>query len=211
MYKLLTAPGSAGMAPHAALEEIGAPYDMVLVDTKKGEHRTPEYLKLNPNGRVPTLVEDGQAMYEAAAILLHLADKHQEAGLAPKPGAPTRMLFCQWLMYLTNTVQEAYMQVYHADYFAEGDAGQANVKAMAEKRLERMWGNIDAGLAARGPYLAGESFSGADLYLHMLSRWSRNSPRPAWRWPHVAALVDRVKARPAVQRMMAQEGLEEPH
>lgn len=211
MYKLLTAPGSAGMAPHAALEEIGAPYDLVLIDTKKGEHRTPEYLKLNPNGRVPTLVADGQAMYEAAAILLHLADKHHESGLAPKPGTPARMLFCQWLMYLTNTVQEAYMQVYHADYFAEGHSGQANVKAMAEKRLERMWGNIDADLAARGPYLAGESFSGADLYLHMLSRWSRNSPRPAWHWPHVAALVDRVKARPAVQRMMAQEGLEEPH
>jgi glutathione S-transferase len=211
MYKLLTTPGSAGMAPHAALEEIGVPYDLQLIDTSKGEHRRPEYLKLNPNGRVPTLIDGDQVMYEAAGILLHVTDKHKDTGLAPPIGTPARMLYCQWLMYLTNTVQEAYMQIYHADYFAEAPAAQLDVKATAEKRLERMWGNIDAGLAARGPYLAGESFSGADLYLHMLSRWSRNSPKPAWTWPHVARLVDLVKARPSVRRMMRQEGLEEPH
>jgi len=211
MYKLFWAPGSAGMAPHAALEEIGAPYELVLVDTGKGEHRRPEYLKLNPNARVPTLVDGAHVMYESAGILLHLADKHREAGLAPPPGTPQRMAFCQWLMYLTNTVQEAYMQVYHADYFASNDAARADVTATAERRLERMWAMIDSGLATRGPYLTGESFSGADLYLHMLSRWSRNSARPAWTWPQVAALVDRVKARPAVRRMMAQEGIDEPH
>lgn len=211
MYKLFASPGSAGMAPHAALEEIGAPYEFVLVDTDKGEHRRPEYLKLNPNARVPTFMDGERAMYEAAAILLYLADKHPSAGLAPAPGSPERMLFCQWLMYLTNTVQEAYMHFFHADYFAASAAARAEVKATAEARLERMWGNVDAGLAACGPYLAGEAFSGADLFLHMLSRWSRSTARPAWTWPRIGDLVDRVKLRPAVRRMMAQEGLVEPH
>jgi glutathione S-transferase len=149
-------------------------------------------------------------MYESAAILLYLADKHPEAGLAPAAGTPQRMLFLQWLSYLTNTVQEAFMQYFHADRFIAGEAPRAELKATAERRLETQWGIIDAALAADGPYLAGAGFSGADLYLHMLARWSRNCARPAGSFPHVRKLVELVKARQAVRRMMAQEGLTEP-
>jgi len=210
MYKLFWTPGGANMAPHSALEEIGRPYELVLVDTDKGEHRRPEYLRLNPNARVPTLIDGDHTMYESAAILLYLADKHPAAGLAPAVGSPERMLFLQWLLYLTNTVQEAFMQFFHGDYFVTGEAARAELKAMAEKRLEKQWGVIDAALAANGPYLAGARFSGADLFLHMLSRWSRNCARPTSTFPQVRKLVELVKARPAVQRMMAQEGLPEP-
>jgi glutathione S-transferase len=210
MYKLFWDSGSANMAPHAALEEIGCKYEPVQVDTKTGAHKRPEYLKLNPNGRVPTLADGDAVMYESAAILLYLADKHPEAGLAPAIGTPERMLFLQWLMYLTNTVQEAFMHYFHAEHFAGAEAARADLKATAEKRLEKMWATIDAALAANGPYLAGAKFSGADLFLHMLSRWSRSCARPTSSFPHVRKLVDLVKARPAVQRMMKQEGLVEP-
>lgn len=210
MYKLFWDPGSANMAPHAALEEIGCPYELVLVDTKSGQHKRPEYLKLNPNGRVPTLVAGDRVMYESAAIVLYLADKHREARLAPAIDAPERMLFLQWLMYLTNTVQDAFMLYFHAEQAADSEAARAEIKAKAEKRLQAMWATIDAALAANGPYLAGAAFSGADLFLHMLSRWSRNCAKPTSAYPHVRKLVELVKARPAVQRMMAQEGLTEP-
>ena len=210
MYKLFWDPGSANMAPHAVLEEIGCPYELVLVDVKKGAHRAPAYLKLNPNGRVPTLVDGDRVMYESAAIVLHLAEKHPEARLMPPAGTPERMLFLQWLMYLTNTVQDSYNLFYHPDNYFADDAGQARLKAAAERRLEAQWGVLDSALAAHGPYLAGAAFSAADLFLHMLSRWSRNSARPTASFPHVRRLVDLVKARPAVQRMMQQEGLTEP-
>ncbi len=79
MYKLYWAPGSAAMAPHAMLEDIGAPFELIKVDTANGEQRSPDYLKLNPHARVPTLVYDGeQVMYESTAICLFLADRHPE-------------------------------------------------------------------------------------------------------------------------------------
>jgi glutathione S-transferase len=207
MYKLFWDPGSANMAPHAVLEEIGCPYELVLVDIRNGEHKQPAYLKLNPNARVPTLVDGDKVMYESAAIVLYLAEKHPEARLMPAPGTPGRMLFLQWLMYLTNTIQDSFILYYHPDNFFADEPSRAALKAAGEQRLDKQWAVVDSGLAANGPYLAGASFSAADLYLHMLARWSRNCARPAWAFPQIARQLDLVKARPAVQRMMAQEGL----
>ena len=206
MYKLFYSPGSAAMAPHAVLEEIGAPYEPVLVDTKAGAHKRPDYLKLNPNGRVPTLVDGDQVVYESAAIVMHLADKHPEAGLAPAPGTPERGRYYQWLTYLTNTVQEAYMSHFHADYYARSEAAIAEVKATAEARLQPMFRIIDTALAD-GPYLLGQRFSAADIYLMMLARWSRNMAKPAATYPNIKRCVDLVRARPAVERMFKAEGL----
>ncbi|MBI1776561.1 MAG: glutathione S-transferase family protein [Proteobacteria bacterium] len=208
MYKLFYAPGSAAMAPHAVLEEIGAPHELVRVDTAVGAHKRPDYLKLNPHGRVPTLVDGDLVIYEAAAITLHLADGHPNSGLAPALGMPERARYYQYLVYLTNTVQEAFIQYYHAEYSAESEAARAEVKAMAERRLSGMWEKLDAALAKPGPYLLGEQFSAADLYLMMLARWSRNMAKPATSHPHMKRLIDRVRARPAVERMMRAEGLE---
>ena len=86
MYKLFYSPGSAALAPHAALEETGAAHELVLVDMKSNAHKKPDYLKLNPAGRVPTLVDGDQVVFESAAIMMHLADKHPASGLAPAPG-----------------------------------------------------------------------------------------------------------------------------
>lgn len=206
MYKLFYSPGSAAMAPHAALEETGAPHELVLVDTKANAHKKPEYLKLNPNGRVPTLVDGDLVVYESAAIMLHLADKHPASGLAPAPGTPERALYYQWLVYMTNTVQEAYLEYFHPDYYAKTPSGQAEVKSVAEARLQPMFAILDKALE-RGPYLLGGTFSGADIFLMMMARWSRNMARPAATYANIKRCVDLVAARPAVQRMMKAEGL----
>ena len=205
MYTLYYAPGSAAIAPHAALEEIGAPHTLVRVDTKAGEHRRPDYLKLNPHGRIPTLVDGEFVMYESAAILMHLADKHPEARLAPAPGTNQRARYYQWVCYLTNTVQEAFMQFYHQDYFADSAAAQAEVKAVAERRLAGMWEKLDAALA-QGPYLLGAEFSAPDIFLTMLARWSRGCAKPAYTHANIGRCCDLVRRRPAFERMMrAQE------
>jgi len=209
MYTLFWAPGTAAMAPHAALEEIGAPHKLVKVDLKSGEHRQPEYLKLNPKGRVPVLVQGDDVFSESAAILMHLADRHPEAKLAPQPGTPERARYYQWLLYLSNTVQPTIMDYFHPDWTLDDPAHQAALKASAEKRAGTTFDYIDAELAKGGPYLLGAQFSAPDLFLHMLARWSRWFNKTGYQYPHVKRCTDLVKARPAVQRMMAAQGIVE--
>lgn len=210
MYKLYWDPGSAAMAPHAVLEEIGAPYELVLIDCKKGEQRSPEYRKLNPNARVPTLDHDGMIMYESAAICLYLCERHPEARLMPEPGTPHRPHFLQWIVFLTNTVQEALMQWHHSDYYAADPHCQQAVKQHSEIKVGKLWQQLDTVLGHNGPYLLGEQFSVADIYLTMLARWSRKHEKPATAYANLKRLVELVKARPAYQRMLHAQGIEQP-
>lgn len=210
MYRLFWSPGSAAFAPHVVLEEIGAPAEYVRVDLQAGEHRRPDYLKLNPHGRVPTLVVDGQPVFEAAAICMLLAERHPEAGLAPADGR-ARALYLQWMTYLTNTLQERFVQWFHPDWHLDDKAAEAALKAGAEKRIGPMIDRIDAALGAEGPYLAGKAFSAADIYLAMLVRWSRNLPDPGWSRPNVKRCCDLVVARPAFRRTLAAEGIAWPY
>ena len=94
--------------PHV-LEELGQKYELVLVERAANAQKSKAYLKPNPNGRIPTLVDDGLVLFESAAIVLHLVDQHPEAGLAPKVGTPERAKFYQWLTFLTNSLQEELM------------------------------------------------------------------------------------------------------
>lgn len=210
MYTLFWAPGTAAMAPHAALEEIGAPHKLVRVDIKSGEHRKPEYLKLNPKGRVPVLVDGDQTLTESAAILMHLADKHPEAALAPMPSMPERGRYYQWLLYFSNTVQATMTEYFHPDWYFADAAPRAALKAGAERRLGPIFAYIDDELGkGDGPYVLGRNFRAPDLFLHMMARWSRWLDKPAYRHPNIKRCTDLVKARPAVQRMMAAQGIAE--
>ena len=210
MYKLFYSPGSAAMAPHAVLEETGAKHELVPVDLKSKAHQKPEYLKLNPKGRVPVLVDGTFVMTESAAIVMHLCDRHQEAKLAPAIGTPARGHWYQWLTYLTNTLQPAFAEYFHPDWTVpDAPATQQQIKSNAEHKLARMFIYIDSELAARGPYLLGDTFSAADIFMHMMARWSRWFEKPAYRYLHIKELTDLVKARPAVQRMMKAQGIVE--
>ena len=116
MYMLYWSPGSASMAPHGALEEAGAKYELTLVNTDAGAHRDPAYLKLNPNAKVPTLVVDGNfVMFESAAMAMFIADRHPQAKLAPGPDEMARGHFYQWLTHLTNSVQPAMLRYYYPE------------------------------------------------------------------------------------------------
>ena len=90
MYQLYYSPGSAALVVHQALLEIGAPFELVKLDTENREHKQAKYLAMNPNGTIPTLVIDGTSHYETAALLLALVERHPEAQLAPAVGDPTR-------------------------------------------------------------------------------------------------------------------------
>jgi len=207
MYTLYWTPTGANMAAHAALIEIGARYELILVDLDKGEHRTQAYRKIHPHGRVPALRHGDLVMYESAAILLYLADRHPEAGLAPDLRSPERGLFNQWLMHLTNTMQEHQMHWFHPDFYIDGAELQAALKAHASGRIEESFGYFDGVLAGQGPYLLGQRFSAADLFFYMLAFWTRRMRRPAMTFPNVRRLVQLVHERPAVAQMMREEGI----
>jgi glutathione S-transferase len=203
-------PDNASMAPHMVLEEIGAPFELRLVDRTKKAHKDPDYLRLNPNGLIPAFVDDELVLFEAAAICLHLTDMHPEARLAPPIGTAERALFYKWLIHLTNTVQAELMVYFYPERLIDGTAGATAVKAHAEARIGVMFDRIEASLAAGGPYLLGADFSAADLYLLMLAGWRRGMTNPASNRPTLRRLLDRLAERPAVKRVFATEGIAAP-
>ncbi|MBL8831007.1 MAG: glutathione S-transferase family protein, partial [Rhodospirillales bacterium] len=209
-FKIYGAPGTALMAPHAVLEEVGAAYEWVRVDLKAGEHRTPEFLALNPKGRVPVLLDGDFALTEAAAICLHLAERFPQAGLLPAPGTRERARAYEWMLFLSNTVQTALMDWFHPDWLHPDEAAHAAVKAAAEARLGAHLAHVDSCLAARGrPYCLGAAVSVADFYVHMLARWTRFLAKPAYAYPSIKLLTDAMKKHPSVVRMREMQGIAE--
>jgi glutathione S-transferase len=203
MYTLYWSPGSASMAPHCCLEEAGAAYTLKPVDIGKGEHQTPEYLALNPSGKVPTLIVDGSfTMSESAAMCLLIADRHPAAQLAPATNELARGHFYQWLTHLTNTLQPAMLRYYYPARHTTGAVEPLTESAREE--IAAAWGRIDAHLRHNGPYLLGARYSAADIFCTMLSLWQECCPDTYGRFPAVKRLADLVLARPAIARIAAQ-------
>lgn len=206
MYLLHYFPSNANAAPHMVLEELGQQYELVLVDRAKNAQKSEDYLKLNPNGRIPALVDGDLVMFEAAAIVLHLVDRHPEAGLAPKMGTPERAKFYQWMTFLTNSLQEELMIWQYPDRLTGADAAATEVvKNGAEKRAGAYLDVIERHLKANGPLFLGEVLSAADFYLVMLARWARPMVNPPRSRPHIAKLLDMVSTLPAVRRAYKRE------
>jgi len=206
MYTLYYSPGAASMVVHLALLEIGAPHELRLVDFAADAQHRPDYLRLNPQGIVPTLIIDGRARSESAAILMMLAERHPQAQLAPAPGTPEREAWLQWIVYLSNSLMSTYrLWFYPADLGT--DEHESKVRKALQKKIESAWDLLNSQLSDHGPYLLGANFSGADLLLTMLMRWSRNMPRPATEWPALKTLADLVRARSSWKTLCELEAL----
>jgi glutathione S-transferase len=208
MYQLHYFPANANAAPHMLLEELGAKYDLVLVDRTKNAQKSGDYLKINPNGRIPTLVDQKLVVSEAAAIVLHLVDQHADAGLAPKVGTPERATFYQWLIFLTNSLQEELMTWQYPERLADKDAVAIEAtKRGAEAHASTFLDVVEDHLKANGPLFLGDKLSAVDFYLVMLSRWARPMTKPPRARPSIAKLLDRVTALPSVRRAYESEGI----
>ena len=207
-------PSNASFAPHILLREIGVPFELALVDRAQQAHKSPAYLKLNPNGLIPVLVDGDLVLYETAAICLHLADTHPQAALTPAVGSAERAHFYKWLVWLTNALQTSLIAYFYPERWVdEGHAeSAAQVKAHAQAHIDTLLQQIDDQLAAHGgPWLLGEHYSAVDPYAFMLCRWTRGfSDKPARAFTHIGPYLQRVLARPAVQQAIAVEGLPEP-
>jgi glutathione S-transferase len=173
---LYFAPGASSMAPHIALHEIGAPFEARPVSFRKDENRSPAFLALNPEGKVPLLLIDGRPLTEVAAILFYLARRHPEAGLLPDD-LEAQAQAISWMSFIASTVHPARRQ---------GLEHARSVYAVADKRLgARDW--------AVGTY------SIADIHLFRLFWRFRNSLKPAaGEFPNLERHYARMMARPAV-------------
>lgn len=209
MLSLYYYPGNASLLPHMMLREIGAAFELRLVDRSENAQKSPDYLKLNPSGRIPVLIDGDLVLYETAAIALHLVDRFPESGLAPAVGTAERAAFYKWMIHLTNTPQAEYRAWFYPHEHVTEEAAAPSVKQAAGERLNRMFDVIAAQLGD-GPWLLGERFSAADLFLFMLIRWGRGMPRPPRSIANLNALAERVLARPAVQNALEVEGIKAP-
>lgn len=208
MYTLYYSPSTASMVVHQALLEIGADYRLELVDFDKDEQHGAAYLKLNPGGKVPTLLIDGRPVYESGALLTILAERHPEAKLIPPVGTPERDAWMQWLVFLCNALMPTYRLWFYPQELGY-DEHSPDMRAALQRKIANVWDHLEAHLSAHGPYLLGADFSGVDLMLTMLMRWSRNMPRPATNWPALKRLADLVRARPSWKKLYELEGLSE--
>jgi glutathione S-transferase len=200
MYKLYWAQDSGAMAPQALLEEIGAEYEKLIIDFEEDQHKSAEFLSVNPMGQIPALVlPDGTLMTETAAMLLQIVDRHPEAQLAPPAGSSERARFLRWLFFLASNVYPAVLRVNYSQRYSTDPNAAAGIKAAAEVELNDQFGILNEALDP-GPYLLGEMYSAVDILLWMLIQWH---PAPdhlfknAQRIERVAGLIH---ARPAIAR-----------
>lgn len=205
-YTLYYAPATASMAVHWMLIELGVEFRTERLDLAAGDQRRPDYLSLNPAGRVPTLIVDGQPVTECAALLMLLAERHPEARLAPTMEEPARPKWLEMMFYLANSLSPAMRDWFYAD--TDGTPADADaIRRLARKRIESAWDRLDHDLSDGRSFLLGENLTTADFLATMLMRWSRNMPRPATTWPHLAPYIARMRARPAFIEVNRREGL----
>ena len=206
MYTLYFAPGTASLAVHWLLIDLDAPFELVSVDLKNNAQKSPEYLRINPNGRVPALIVNGQSYFECAALLMLLAERHPERGLQPTVGAAERADYFQWMFYAANTLQPAFRNWFYPGEAAgaeNAEATQSHSKAV----IETAWQRIDILLQDGRDFLLGSRLTALDFLVTMLTRWSRNMPIPATSFPHLARYINRMRALPSLQEVHARENL----
>ncbi len=184
MYTFFFAPGSSSMAAHIALHEVGAPFESRPLSFANKEQRRPEYLALNPEGKVPTLLVDERPLTEVAAILFYLAKRYPEAALLPANDLEAEAQAISWMSFIASTIHPARIQ---------GLEHAKKVYGIADKRL-------GANAWALGRY------SIADIHLFRLFWRFSNGVRPEpSEYPNLWTHYDRMMARPAVKRTIAIE------
>lgn len=191
-------PMSSASPVAAALAELGVPHERVKVDIKTGEQRRPEFLALNPNGKVPTLTADGAPMFEALAIQLWLGERFGvDSGLWPAAEAPERLQAMSWCAWAYVTYGAAIWSLFHAAHGEEPRRDAAQAQA-ALSDLDALLAVLDAHLATR-TWVLGPAYTLADLVVGSVVGYSVYLGAPAAAHPHVQAWLSRVQARPAMQ------------
>ena len=191
MMKLYWSPRSRSFTALWLMEEAGQPYERVLTDISKGAQRTPEYLAINPMGKVPAIQDGDTTLAEAAAICTYVAERYPEAKLAPLPGDPLRGKYLYWLFFGPSCVEPAMVQVATKIEMNPVSAGWGNA--------QRVFDVLDAALE-KGPWILGENFSAADIVIGSALNFSVRLFKMVPTRLSFERYLDACSARPAFQR-----------
>ncbi len=202
MLTLYTAPGTCALATHIALEEAGATFKLAMVDFPNQAQRSPEYLEVNPKGRVPALATDQGILTETPALLMYVAQLYPAAGLAPldDPFAVAKMQ--AFNSYLCATVHINHAHGRRGARWADQASSHADMLAKVPQTMADCVALIERELLA-GPWVLGARYSVADGYLYTIARWLKGDGVAVADYPKLAAHMAAMEARPAVKRMLA--------
>ncbi|CZF86279.1 glutathione S-transferase family protein [Grimontia marina] len=205
MYKLFYYPRNASWAPHMLMVEMGLRHELILVDRKSNAQKSESYLKLNPTGRIPVLVDDELVIHESAAIGLHLCENHPESGLIPDMGSLERPIFFQWLFYLTSSLQSELMVYFYPQRHTENPDEAAAIKQAQEARVTDMFALIDCELEGKN-FLVGHRISMCDFFLFMFAHWASDFDKPPLSFEHLGRYLRDLAKRNSVVTASELEG-----
>ena len=207
MIKLYYSPGACSLAAHIVLEELGIAFEPVLVSLADGDHKRPEYLRVNPKGQVPALNVDGKVLTETVAILTYLGGGYAERGLWPKETWKQAEAL-SLMAWLSSTVQIAAAGIWRASRFSSDPAAKDGINAASKENLLKCYGDIDKLLVGRS-FAMGGQYGVCDAYLLVFYRWGNRlgidmkTLYPVW-----TKHAMRVFSRPTVKRVFKAEGIE---
>lgn len=204
MLKLFYGKGACSRASHITLEEAGAEFEAIRMNLKDGEQRKPEYLALNPKGRVPTLVTDRGVLTETPAVLVYIAQTHPRANLLPKDDPFAFGQIQSFNSYLCATVHVAHAHKQRGARWTDDPAALAALTANVPKTVAACFELIESEMF-KGPWVMGDAFTICDPYLFTIAQWLESDSIDPKRFPKVYDHRNRMSERPAVQRAIARE------
>jgi glutathione S-transferase len=207
MYKLYNVKRWGSISAHLVLEELGVPYQNIWMTPEQVS--APEFRDISPLGLIPALgLRDGRTVVESSAIVAFLTDAHPDKGLAPQPGSDDHAVYLSSLAFMAVNLYPAINLALDAEAFTETPEQNEIVKAKAAAHEVRLFDLIDNRLAKEGPYMVGEQFTAADIYLFMLTIWAHPSERALLgRCRNVARVADAVRARARLKAALESHGV----
>lgn len=213
-YTLFYSSDSANIVVRMVLEELALPYEALDVNRTQGGQRSAAFLRFNPQGLLPVLVDSAQdePLFETAAILLHLADSHQ--ALQAPPAGRGRLL--KWLFFLSNTLHADLRTLFYSERYVATEGAIAPLRMALHRRVREHCALLEAEIARhQGPYLLGAQAGVCDFYLAACLRWAQLYPHgdvmpsaQLAQWPHLLAMLRALEQRPSVQKAYALEGMD---
>jgi glutathione S-transferase len=204
MLKLYYAPQTCALATHIALEDAGAAYETVRLDFGTNEQRSPEYLAINPKGRVPSLVTDRGVLTETPAMLAFVAQSYPQANLAPLDDPFAFAEAQAFNSYLCATLHVAHAHGRRGYRWTDDEAAMAAMRRYVPRSVAACFELIERGML-NGPWVLGEAYSICDPYLFTVSRWLEGDGVDLSTLPRVVDHRARMSQRASVQRALAQE------
>ncbi len=206
MLRLYYFPDNASLAPHFLLAETQADYALKLVDRNSNAQKSKEYLKLNPAGRIPTLIHGDLVLFESPAICVYICELDAKSRFIPPAGHRDRPLFFQWLAYLNNTLQTEFMLWRYPENHTTDARSIEGIKAAQDLRLVGILALLNEELGKRR-FLLGEEVSACDHFLFMLALWCEKISQPPTAFANLRRFMREMSERPAVQRVCEIENI----